>query len=184
MIRVPRTLTRDAGKKVMQTFKSFVALDMACCVAIGRPWHGRAVKQGRVLYCVGEGAAGFPKRLRAWIKANNLSDAETATLIANLKVRGFAVDLTVATNVERLVQQGECVVHDAPIARVVPSVMNVPRPEYASTRPFSCSALIASRTAVRLTPKRTASSRSAGNWSPGFNAPFRIESSICSTICS
>src|SRR6267154_1511336 len=44
---------------------------------------------------------------------------------------------------------------DCRIAREVPSVIKVPRPEYASTKPFSCSALIASRTAVRLTPDRT-----------------------------
>src|SRR5579862_5519494 len=43
---------------------------------------------------------------------------------------------------------------------------------------------MASRTAVRLTPNCSASSRSAGNWSPAFSVPFKTDSSICFTICS
>lgn len=46
--------------------KSFVALDMALCVASGKPWHGHEVKQGNVLYIVGEGLGGLGKRLKAW----------------------------------------------------------------------------------------------------------------------
>src|SRR5271155_2180176 len=62
--------------------------------------------------------------------------------------------------------------------------MKVPRPEYASTRPFSRNVLTASRTAVRLTPRRCAKSRSAGSWSPGLSEPLRTDSSIWWTICS
>lgn len=47
-------------------FKSFVALDMACHVATGRPWRGKAVRQGLVVYMAAEGAKGVPKRVRAW----------------------------------------------------------------------------------------------------------------------
>lgn len=50
--------------------KSFVALDMALCVASGLPWHGHEVRQGNVLYIVGEGLGGLGKRLKAW-KAHN-----------------------------------------------------------------------------------------------------------------
>src|SRR5580704_1892337 len=73
---------------------------------------------------------------------------------------------------------------DCRTACEVPLVMNVPRPEYASTRPFSCRAFTASRTAVRLTPNFKASSRSEGSWSPAFSVPLVIDSSICCTICS
>ena len=48
------------------SFKSFVALDWAASVATGKPWLGHASERGTVLYLVGEGDAGFPKRLRAW----------------------------------------------------------------------------------------------------------------------
>lgn len=50
--------------------KSFVALDIAACVATGTWWHGRAVKQGPVLYVAAEGTGGLPVRVQAW-KAHN-----------------------------------------------------------------------------------------------------------------
>lgn len=46
--------------------KSFVMLDLAGHVGTGQAWHGRAVKQGTVIYLVAEGAAGMLKRVRAW----------------------------------------------------------------------------------------------------------------------
>src|SRR5205823_2936852 len=36
------------------------------CVALGCPWLGRPVQQGRVLYLLGEGSRGLPKRAAAW----------------------------------------------------------------------------------------------------------------------
>lgn len=46
--------------------KSFVALDMAGCVATGIRWHGHRVRQGRVLYIAAEGVRGVRQRVRAW----------------------------------------------------------------------------------------------------------------------
>jgi hypothetical protein len=46
--------------------KSFIALDMACCIATGTPYHGRAVLQGAVIYIAGEGHNGLKRRLMAW----------------------------------------------------------------------------------------------------------------------
>lgn len=46
--------------------KTFLALDMALCVATGTPWHGHGVRQGRVLYLVGEGLSGLNQRVAAW----------------------------------------------------------------------------------------------------------------------
>lgn len=46
--------------------KSFAALDLAACVATGRPWGTSQTERGRVLYVLGEGAAGTGKRLDAW----------------------------------------------------------------------------------------------------------------------
>lgn len=50
------------------SLKSFVALDMAMCVATGTPWHGRAVKQGRAIYVAAEGAFGLSRRAIGWRK--------------------------------------------------------------------------------------------------------------------
>ena len=58
------------------SFKSFIALDLALCVATGRDWHGLQVKQGRTWLLAGEGHAGTERRVRAWRHANcpELSD--------------------------------------------------------------------------------------------------------------
>lgn len=52
--------------------KSFMAIDWACCVATGKPWKGREVQQGPVLYINGEGRNGFNRRLNAWQIANQV----------------------------------------------------------------------------------------------------------------
>ena len=47
--------------------KSFVAIDLACCVATGHSWHGKAIKRpGSVFYIAGEGFNGLSRRLMAW----------------------------------------------------------------------------------------------------------------------
>ncbi|MFC7514074.1 AAA family ATPase [Herbaspirillum sp. GCM10030257] len=53
--------------------KSFVALDWAGCVATGTDWHDQEVKPAAVFYIVGEGVAGFRRRMKAWEKKNDIS---------------------------------------------------------------------------------------------------------------
>lgn len=48
--------------------KSFVALDIGMCVSTGTPWHGKAVKQGPVVYVAAEGAHGLGRRAVGWRK--------------------------------------------------------------------------------------------------------------------
>lgn len=52
--------------------KSFVVLDMALCICTGQPWHGKATRQGKVLFVAGEGASGLPARIDAWGSAHNM----------------------------------------------------------------------------------------------------------------
>lgn len=53
--------------------KSFVALDWACCVATGKAWRSyEIVRQGQVIYIVGEGYNGIRRRLRAWEQHHEL----------------------------------------------------------------------------------------------------------------
>lgn len=62
-------LTTDALARLSGSpgsWKSFVALDMACCIATGIEYHGHRVKQGRVLYIAAEGVSGIRKRIQAW----------------------------------------------------------------------------------------------------------------------
>lgn len=58
--------------------KTFVALDMAGCIATGSWWHGAAVTQGHVLYLMAEGAQGIPARWDAWKKRNAIYSNVTA----------------------------------------------------------------------------------------------------------
>jgi hypothetical protein len=48
------------------SLKTFVALGFSYSIATGADWLGRPVRQGRVLYLLGEGARGLPRRARAW----------------------------------------------------------------------------------------------------------------------
>jgi hypothetical protein len=47
------------------TAKSFLAIDLAFCVATAQPFHGMSVESGPALLIVGEGANGIGRRLRA-----------------------------------------------------------------------------------------------------------------------
>jgi hypothetical protein len=50
-------------------FKSFVALFIALCVALGRDFAGRRTSMGSVVYIGAEGAAGLRKRKAGYVKA-------------------------------------------------------------------------------------------------------------------
>jgi len=63
------------------SYKSFVALDMACCVALGRMWHGHKVRQGRVLYLAAEGADGLKKRVEGWEQHHGVEIGDDLTII-------------------------------------------------------------------------------------------------------
>lgn len=50
------------------SLKSFIALDIGMCIATGMEWHGKAVKQGRVIYLAAEGSHGLAGRAIGWRK--------------------------------------------------------------------------------------------------------------------
>ena len=57
--------------------KTLVLFDLAYCVASGRKWRGRRVKQGAVFYVCGEGHGGLGRRAHAWRLQNNIAEDET-----------------------------------------------------------------------------------------------------------
>lgn len=59
--------------------KSFIVVDIACCIATGTPWHGRDVQQGPVVYLAGEGRSGLIRRIGAWAHHHN-ANPETLML--------------------------------------------------------------------------------------------------------
>ena len=57
--------------------KSLAALDLTLSIAAGvEDWFGRRVKQGRVIYIVGEGLHGLDRRIRAWRSIHPGADLE------------------------------------------------------------------------------------------------------------
>ena len=58
--------------------KTFVAVELACCVGTGTPWHGHDVTQGRVLYLIAEGASGLAQRVDAWALAQRRTGRQRA----------------------------------------------------------------------------------------------------------
>ena len=68
--------------------KSFMAIDMACCIATGRPWHDNAAAKGAVFMIAGEGHNGLVRRFKAWEIANGVSLAG-APLYVSHKAAAF-----------------------------------------------------------------------------------------------
>ncbi|MDA8578974.1 AAA family ATPase [Rhodobacteraceae bacterium] len=59
-----RSLNAIVG--VSDSFKSFLAVHLACCITTGTKFYGRDVQQGPILFLAPEGGAGIPKRRDAW----------------------------------------------------------------------------------------------------------------------
>jgi len=55
-----------------KTGKSFIAVDMAGCIATGKDWHGQRTNEGLVLYLAGEGVNGLSRRLLGFEQVNNV----------------------------------------------------------------------------------------------------------------
>ena len=61
--------------------KTFVALDWALCVASGRPWQRRPVKQGPVVYVVAEGGRSVGPRVAAWMQEHGVTHIDNAFFV-------------------------------------------------------------------------------------------------------
>lgn len=77
--------------------KSFLALDISCCIATGIPFHGHDVKQGGVFYIAGEGHNGIARRLKAWSQHHSIPN-----MPAQLFVSEAPTDLVNDVNVWRV----------------------------------------------------------------------------------
>lgn len=60
--------------------KSLATLDLLYHVAAGKPWRGRDVKRGSVLYISVEGPNGAARRAKAWRTHHGIADGETLPL--------------------------------------------------------------------------------------------------------
>lgn len=64
------------------SYKTYVALDIACHIASGIDFHGMRTEQGTVIYLAGEGVNGMKKRIKAW--ADIHQDVSPSVLTGNI----------------------------------------------------------------------------------------------------
>lgn len=83
-------LTADTG-----SYKSFFALDMALCIATGRPFFGHEVKRGPVVYVAAEGFYTMRDRATAW------SEFHGVPLPQNFHILKAPVNVSDAVTVQR-----------------------------------------------------------------------------------
>jgi hypothetical protein len=57
--------------------KTLLAMWFACCIALGREWYGRKVRQGPVVYVAAEGSRSLHSRLDLWKGAHNVENQES-----------------------------------------------------------------------------------------------------------
>jgi hypothetical protein len=81
------------------SYKSFIALNLVACIALGIPFHGFETVQGSCLYIAGEGAGGFAQRMRAWQRHHGQQ------LPRALKILPAAVPLVDHSAVNDLIEQ-------------------------------------------------------------------------------
>ena len=68
--------------------KTFVALDIACCIASGINWAACKTKSGVVVYLAGEGNYGMRQRVASWAKKHGVSNLDNF-IVSN---RGIGID--------------------------------------------------------------------------------------------
>jgi AAA domain len=88
--------------------KTFVAIDIAACVARGVPWCGRKVTQGAVLFIAAEGGRGIVRRFAAYAEHYKLDTSNIP-----LEVLPQAIDLRSPTaDIDELVRSVQSAHHN------------------------------------------------------------------------
>lgn len=80
--------------------KTFVAIDMACCISVGIPYHGHNTKKGAVFYIAGEGQNGLALRFKAWEEGSgvNLEDGSLHVATSPIQLYDLAnAEILIAT---------------------------------------------------------------------------------------
>jgi len=90
------------------SFKSFIAMDIAECIASGRPWLGKEINgTGPVLYIAGEGHGGIGARIAAIKQHHNTPDeAQVYVVRSQINLRSSVDDFTnLILAIDELVQE-------------------------------------------------------------------------------
>ena len=89
------------------SYKSFMALDWALCIASGTQWKGHMVKHGPVFMLIGEGHSGYAKRVAAWSKSTGryVDDSPVYISTAPVQVLNFDSAKIAAEEISKLQTQ-------------------------------------------------------------------------------
>ena len=102
--------------------KSFVAVDLAACVATGAHWIGhRTENTGIALYFAGEGRHGLPRRFKAWQEEHDLIIPENRLFLPGSRVEVAPSGVRLITMaIDELPDTPELIIIDT-VARSLPS---------------------------------------------------------------
>lgn len=80
--------------------KSFFVLDLIASIGRGEPWRGLRVTQGRVAYVAAEGAGGFRKRIKAYLRQHDIAGIDLFVLAdaPNFMERSHIADVIAGLN--------------------------------------------------------------------------------------
>ena len=76
--------------------KTFVALDVACHVAAGLPWHGMEVEQGVVVYVAAESPESVKRRVWAWKRRHGVEHLPLVVVTATVDLLNGSADKLIA----------------------------------------------------------------------------------------
>jgi hypothetical protein len=106
-----------------QSGKSFLTIKLTFAIVMGEPFFGRDVKQGLVVYQLGEGEAGFEKRLEGFMKDKGIESIEGLPLvILPRKINLFSSDEDADALIAEIKAWAEY--HDQPCRMVVIDTYN------------------------------------------------------------
>lgn len=100
--------------------KSFVTLDAALHIASGSKWLGRDTKSGGVIYCAGEGLAGYGVRVEGWARQHpslDISNFRLMPLVPNFRDEKEVAKL--ARTIKQNLGDAKLIIIDT-VARAIP----------------------------------------------------------------
>ena len=74
--------------------KTFVAVDLAMSIATGHTWLGGQVEHGTVVYSLGEGVAGLPRRIKAWREERQINGPARIVLLPHAVQLADPIDVS------------------------------------------------------------------------------------------
>jgi hypothetical protein len=96
------------------TFKSFIALHMALCIAQGLPWADRQTERRPVVYVAAEGANGRGKRKAGYVKSKRVPESDIDLLV-----------ISAAPNLGTSPGDRECLIDTVESVRAAPGLITL-----------------------------------------------------------